>query len=415
MNGAAKTPPLRFAGCKGEWEEKRLGDVATRFDYGLNAAAKSYDGKNKYIRITDIDNESHRYCVEGAVSPDCELDSANESIVNKGDVLFARTGASVGKAYLFREEDGLLYFAGFLIRIHVCEGAYPAFVFYTTLTEYYQQFVELTSQRSGQPGINAAEYRSFSFLTPSLPEQEKIGVFLGGLDALIAGREKALRKLEALKKAMLLKMFPQDGARVPEVRFKGFEGEWEEKTLGNIVVRVNRKNTGLESDLPLTISAEYGLISQYEYFNNRVASRDVSGYYLVVNGEFAYNKSTSDGSPWGVVKRLTRYPKGVLSTLYIVFAVQDNDVAPEYLERFFDTTIWHSDVSERAAEGARNHGLLNISPSDFFETRVLLPSLPEQQKIGAFFRSLDTAISGRRNEVEKLKQLKKGLLERMFA
>ncbi len=250
---------------------------------------------------------------------------------------------------------------------------------------------------------------------PSVFEQRKIGTFFRSFDALIEARANALGKVESLKKSMLLKMFPQGDALVPEIRFKGFEGEWKKQQLGKMVKRVTRKNSHLESELPLTISAEHGLIDQYAFFNNRVAARDVSNYYLVMNGEFAYNKSTSDGSPFGVVKRLDRYPMGVLSTLYIVFALNDNTVDSEYLVRFFETFLWHADVSERAAEGARNHGLLNITPEDFFETTIILPSSPlEQQKIGAYFRSLDALIAARREEVEKLRQMKKALLERMF-
>ena len=156
------------------------------------------------------------------------------------------------------------------------------------------------------------------------------------------------------------------------------------------------------------------MINQYDFFNNRVAARDVSGYYLVCRGEFAYNKSTSDGWPWGVVKQLKYYPMGVLSTLYIVFAINEKELDAEYVEKYFETTLWHYDVSIRAAEGARNHGLLNITASDFFETTLLTPSLPEQQKLGAYFRSLDALLLARREELGKLKQMKKALLERMF-
>jgi len=159
--------------------------------------------------------------------------------------------------------------------------------------------------------------------------------------------------------------------------------------LGELVDRVVRKNTNNESTLPLTISAQYGLVDQITYFNNRVASRDVSNYYLVLNGEFAYNKSTSDGYPFGAVKRLDLYEKGVLSTLYIVFAPKkEQQIDSDYLTVLFDTDRWHKGVAERAAEGARNHGLLNISidlsvPKD----------IVEQKQIGAFIRQLDNLIT----------------------
>ena len=170
---------------------------------------------------------------------------------------------------------------------------------------------------------------------------------------------------------------------------------WEQRKLGELVDRVVRKNTNNESTLPLTISAQYGLVDQITYFNNRVASRDVSNYYLVLNGEFAYNKSTSDGYPFGAVKRLDLYEKGVLSTLYIVFSPKkEQQIDSDFLTVFFDTDRWHKGVAERAAEGARNHGLLNISAEDFFDIDLSVPKdVAEQNQIGAFIRHLDNLIA----------------------
>ena len=202
----------------------------------------------------------------------------------------------------------------------------------------------------------------------------------------------------------------------PAIRFKGFSDAWEQRKLGELVDRVVRKNTNNESTLPLTISAQYGLVDQITYFNNRVASRDVSNYYLVLNGEFAYNKSTSDGYPFGAVKRLDLYEKGVLSTLYIVFSPKkEQQVDSDFLTVFFDTDRWHKDVAERAAEGARNHGLLNISAEDFFDIDLSVPKdVAEQKQIGAFIRQLDNLITLHQRKFEKLTNVKKSMLEKMF-
>lgn len=183
--------------------------------------------------------------------------------------------------------------------------------------------------------------------------------------------------------------------REPRCFLGSFDFSWEQRKLGELVDRVVRKNTNNESTLPLTISAQYGLVDQITYFNNRVASRDVSNYYLVLNGEFAYNKSTSDGYPFGAVKRLDLYEKGVLSTLYIVFAPKkEQQIDSDYLTVFFDTDRWHKGVAERAAEGARNHGLLNISAEDFFDIDLSVPKdIVEQKQIGAFIRQLDNLIT----------------------
>jgi type I restriction enzyme S subunit len=192
-----------------------------------------------------------------------------------------------------------------------------------------------------------------------------------------------------------------------------YASAWEQRKLGDIAERVTRKNENNESDLPLTISAQHGLIDQRLFFNAQVASRDMSGYYLLRQGEFAYNKSTSADSPWGAIKRLTRYEKGCVSTLYICFALLNAN--PDYLVTYYETNRWHKAVQMIAAEGARNHGLLNIAPDDFFDTMVSLPeSQAEQQTIGAFFSRLDSLITLHQRKYDKLVIFKKSMLEKMF-
>lgn len=187
---------------------------------------------------------------------------------------------------------------------------------------------------------------------------------------------------------------------------------WEQRKLSNIAERITRKNEKLESTLPLTISAQYGLIDQNEFFDKRIASKDVSGYYLVRKGEFAYNKSTSSDAPWGAIKRLDRYECGVLSTLYIVFRILDEGKTnSDYLVTYYDTVLWHKGVQVIAAEGARNHGLLNIAPADFFETTVLVPKdIEEQRKIGAYIKKLDNLITLHQSKAESWKTRKNRFL-----
>ena len=171
----------------------------------------------------------------------------------------------------------------------------------------------------------------------------------------------------------------------------------------------------MESTLPLTISAQYGLVDQVTYFNNRVASQNISNYYLVKNGEFAYNKSSSDGYPFGAVKRLDLYEMGVLSTLYIVFALKNPNVNSDFLACYYDTDNWHKQVSERAAEGARNHGLLNISADDFLDTELMIPPEKEEQAIiGSYLKKLDNLITLHQRKYDKLVNIKKSMLEKMF-
>ena len=184
-------------------------------------------------------------------------------------------------------------------------------------------------------------------------------------------------------------------SRVPRIRFKGFEEDWEQRKLGEMAERIIRKNEKLESTLPLTISAQYGLIDQNEFFDKRIASKDVRGYYLIKKGEFAYNKSTSVDAPLGAIKRLDKYKNGVLSTLYILFKIiDDTSTSSDYLVTYYATDLWHRGIQSIAAEGARNHGLLNIAPNDFFETMLSIPlNISEQKKVGDFFISIDHLIT----------------------
>ena len=202
----------------------------------------------------------------------------------------------------------------------------------------------------------------------------------------------------------------------PKIRFKGYTDDWEQRKLSDVADRVTRKNQDLVSELPLTISAQYGLIDQNEFFDKRVASKDVSDYYLIENGEFAYNKSTSTDAPWGAIKRLDRYEKGVLSTLYIVFGIrEDTPVDSDFLVSYYSTNLWHKGIHEIAAEGARNHGLLNIAPTNFFETKLTMPQdIGEQQKIGKYFEKLDNLITLHQQKCEKLQSIKKCMLHNMF-
>ena len=165
--------------------------------------------------------------------------------------------------------------------------------------------------------------------------------------------------------------------------------------MGDMAERIIRKNEKLESTLPLTISAQYGLIDQNEFFDRRIASKDVRGYYLIKKGEFAYNKSTSVDAPLGAIKRLDKYKNGVLSTLYILFKIiDDTSTSSDYLVTYYATDLWHRGIQSIAAEGARNHGLLNIAPNDFFDTMLSIPlNISEQKKVGDFFISLDHLIT----------------------
>lgn len=206
QNGS-NIPEIRFDGFNNAWEQCKLGELSSSFEYGLNAASKEFDGKNKYIRITDIDDSSHEFLVTGVTSPDIDLLAADNYKLAIGDILFARTGASVGKTYIYKESDGLIYFAGFLIRARIKEEFNPQFVYQNTLTDDYAKYITITSQRSGQPGVNAQEYSEYSFMVPNRAEQDRISNYLNSLDYLITLHQRKCNELQNIKKFMLQNMF----------------------------------------------------------------------------------------------------------------------------------------------------------------------------------------------------------------
>lgn len=243
-------------------------------------------------------------------------------------------------------------------------------------------------------------------------EQQKIAECLSSVDDLIQAETDQLQALKDHKKGLMQQLFPQEGETTPKLRFPGFEGEWEEKKLGEVFKRITRKNKENNKNV-LTISAQYGLVSQIDFFNKSVAAADVTGYYFLEKGDFAYNKSSSSGNPVGVIKPLKMYDKGVVSTLYICFRC-NNPASISFWEQYFNAGCLDAEIRTIAQEGARNHGLLNVPTSDFFTLTIIAPSLPEQQKIASCLSSLDEGIAAQQEKVEALREHKKGLMQKLF-
>ena len=351
----------------------------------------------------------------------CECWSSSQGLenylLNSGDILIQMDGALIGKSYAKIKENQLpALLVQRVTRVRIQNQISDGSFVYQQIQKGFLTYIKGTKTETAVPHLSLNDIESFEIATPSVDEEKKIGAFFESLDHLITLHQRKYDKLQVLKKAMLEKMFPKNGSSVPEIRFKGFTDAWEQRKLGEVVERITRKNENLESTLPLTISAQYGLINQNEFFDKRIASKDVSGYFLVRNGEFAYNKSTSSDAPWGAIKRLDRYESGVLSTLYIVFKISDErKTSSDYIVTYYNTDLWHKGIQAIAAEGARNHGLLNVAPADFFETNLTMPKdYAEQQQIGSFFQQLDYLITLHQRELEKLQNIKKSMLEKMF-
>lgn len=189
--------------------------------------------------------------------------------------------------------------------------------------------------------------------------------------------------------------------------------ECNKEHLGNLVERVVRKNKGNISNRQLTISAQYGVVDQKEFFNKVVASSNLEGYYLVENGEFAYNKSYSNGYHFGAIKRFDKYDNGAVSILYICFKPK-NGLSSDFLCHYFQSDMWHKEVAMVAVEGARNHGLLNISVGDFFDTLHKVPCKKEQIQIANFLNNISNLLYKEENKFKELQKWKKALLQQMF-
>src|SRR5699024_6247821 len=260
---------------------------------------------------------------------------------------------------------------------------------------------------------HGTNFRKLSIYLPIFDEQIKIKKLITNIEKNINLHQRKIEKMNSLNKVLLKSIYTRDNNEVPNIKYKNFDDQWSKKTLSQITERITRKNVKLEAKLPLTISDVNGLVDQETYFKKQVASKNLQGYYLMKNGEFAYNKSYSFSYPYGAVKRLDKYPEGALSTLYILF--NPTGVNSNFLLHYYETNNWHREVSKRAAEGARNHGLLNISAKDFFETELFIPNSDEEQKyISKLFNQTSKIIELHRNKIEKLNDIKKSYLQKMF-
>ena len=420
MTKKSDAPAIRFKGFSDAWEQRKLSELTSmhaRIGWQNLRTSEFLDSGN-YMLITGTDFNDGAINFSTCHYVERERYEQDRNIqIHNGSILITKDGTLGKVAYVQGLSMPATLNAGvFNVQIKDANNVDEKYLFQYLKAPFLMDYVDKKATGGTIKHLNQSILVDFPVILPQRSEQTLIGAFFQQLDNLITLHQRKFEKLTNVKKSMLEKMFPQNGSSYPEIRFKGFTDPWEQRKLGELVDRVVRKNTNNESTLPLTISAQYGLVDQITYFNNRVASRDVSNYYLVLNGEFAYNKSTSDGYPFGAVKRLDLYEKGVLSTLYIVFAPKkEQQIDSDYLTVFFDTDRWHKGVAERAAEGARNHGLLNISAEDFFDIDLSVPKdIVEQKQIGAFIRQLDNLITLHQRELEKLQNIKKSMLEKMF-
>lgn len=260
------------------------------------------------------------------------------------------------------------------------------------------------AQGTKQQNLSTDIVGSFPICFPSQGEQQKIASILTTQDKVIELKEKRLTEKQRQKKYLMQQLL------TGKKRLPGFSGEWKVTRLRNIVKRHTKRNAIGNTNV-LTISAQYGLINQAEFFNKAVASDDKSNYFLMEKGDFAYNKSYSNGYPFGAIKRLTSYDVGIVSPLYICFRIKDGSVSGEYLDQYFEAGLMNHEIQAFAQEGARNHGLLNIAVDDFFNSKILLPLLKEQAAIAEVLSAADHEIELLRQDIEQEKQKEKALMQ----
>jgi type I restriction enzyme, S subunit len=400
-------PALRFQEFVGEWKETLLNDVAEfRKGKGISKSDIVEDGNLECIRYGElytIYNEVIKDIISKTNLPikTLELSQHNDVIIPaSGETqLDIATASCVLKSGVALSGD-----------LNIIRSSLNGIFLSFYLNNNKKLEIAKLAQGSSVVHLYSSQLKSLKLNIPTFPEQQKIASFLSVVDEKIQQLSRKKELLEQYKKGVMQKLFSG------KLRFKNENGEdypdWEEKKLREVANRIVRKNK--ENDLNvLTISAQLGLVSQLEYFNKPVSAKDVTNYYLLERNDFAYNKSYSNGYPMGAIKRLKKYDKGVVSTLYICFCFDEN-ISLNFMEQYFEFGLHNKEIEKVAQEGARNHGLLNIGVNDFLNISLITPSIQEQQKIASFLSSIDIKIKNTNRQITQTQKFKKGLLQQMF-
>ena len=386
---------MRFPEFTGEWEMATFGDIAKGFDYGMNAAAKSFDGNNKYIRITDIDEVSSQYLYDDVVSPDGELE--DRYLVKENDILLARTGASTGKSYLYRNSDGKLYFAGFLIRANIYKhNSY--FVFSQLHTLRYKKWISVMSARSGQPGINSQEYASFPVYTTSLQEEDKIATFLKLLDERIITQNKIIEKLQSLIKGLIDDIITlKCGQLVAFETLYSKAGEGGTPTTSNTEFYDNGSIPFIKID---DLSNKY-LSANKDYITELGLKK--SSAWLIPTHSIIY----SNGATIGAIS-INKYP--VCTKQGILGIVPNTNIDVEFLYYFMQSSYFQKEVERVVTEGTMKTAYLK----DINHIKCPIPDLDRQKEISHLLSVLSLKEDVERQLLQKYQIQKQYLLRKMF-
>ena len=403
-------PKRRFPGFTEPWEQRRLKDISKRIqgnDGRMDLPTLTISAGNGWMRQED------RFSANIAGN-----EQKNYSLLKKGDLSYNHGNSKLAKyGAVFELTD---YSEALVPRVYhsfrMIKGS-SVFIDYLFKTgRPNSELRKLISSGARMDGLLNISYEDFNNITLFIPDEDEqfnIGAFFRQLDSLITLHQRKLDDLKLLKKGLLQKMFPKNGEKIPEIRFPGFADDWEQRKLDQIAQKITLKNQDRSITETLTNSAEYGVISQGEFFDKEITNMDnISGYYVISPGDFVYNPRISNSAPCGPINRNELNRKGIMSPLYMVFSVKD--VNPDYLKQFFKSTLWHRFMYLNGDTGARADRFA-IKDKIFFEMPIpISKERTEQEKIGSFLNSFDTLITLHQRKLDNLKLLKKGLLQEMF-
>ena len=399
----AKKPNIRFAGFEDDWEQRKLNEVAE-----FNPKSDLPES----FEYVDLESVVGTEMVSHRTETKETAPSRAQRLAQTGDVFFQTVRPYQRNNYLFTKPDNNYVFStGYA---HMRPKIDAEFLMCFLQTDGFVKVVLDNCTGTSYPAINSNDLSNLEIDLPtSEDEQRRIGCFITNLDNLITLHQRKCDELKKVKKFMLQKMFPKKGEKNPEIRFDGFTNDWEQRKLGEIADKVSEKNKNNEFSEPFTNSAEQGIISQKDYFDREIVNNEnLDSYYIVRNDDFIYNPRISVTAPVGPINRNRLGRNGVMSPLYTVFRTHDID--NPYLEFYFKTTKWHRFMKLNGDSGAR-FDRFTISSTQFMEMPIPYPMLDEQRKIGEYFDSLDNLITLHQRKSEELKNVKKYMLQNMFA
>jgi type I restriction enzyme, S subunit len=391
----------------GDWEVKIGEEISDKITKGSSPNWQGFQYQAEGVLFVTSENVRDGYLdvAEPKYLPFSFNDKLKNSVLKKGDILINIVGASIGRSCIYNIEK--VANTNQAVCIFRTKG--------TMVREYISYFLQSpksiekllsTQSDSARPNLTLEDLRSFHFLLPPLPEQKAIAHVLGSMDKAINKNNQLIAQKELQKKWLMQNLL------TGKIRLNKFEKEkWEETSLGVLFERVTRKNAEQNTNV-VTISAQRGFVRQTDFFNKSIASEIVDNYFLVEKGEFCYNKSYSNGYPWGATKRLKDFEKAVVTTLYICFGLKNSQKnSGDFFEHFFEANLLDKGLTKIAHEGGRAHGLLNVTPSDFFSLKITTPTLPEQSAIALVLQAADKEIQLLKTKTEKLREQKKGLMQ----